>query len=444
MLISCISEEEFKNQSINDSAFFEIIENLKKINSIISMYVMCLNFELDDTFNDMESDYILQDFLFKNVSGKRYDVFEIEHYIDIFNPLKKEFFDCFGFEVEHLYNGITNLKEKFTFGLNSSIERIDEIIQNQDLSNATEEMKNEMVTIMYDMIGIELHNICEITKWPVKFIKLFSYELGDNKQYLDNNNFFEFIDLEKKIKDKTILKINDNYYCFLIQEFLDSFDKKIIKEMCKILESDAEKLRSKHTSNVESIVEKLFLNILPKSKSYLNNYYKYKRQLAENELLIEYDKNIFIIEIKSGAYTPDFAIQDFKSHYESLKTLMVKADEQSERLSELINENDSIEIYDSNKRDKEIKCVLNKKDINNIYKIVITLENFNEHEARAEKLGFIKLNNNTLFISLDDLRVYSDYFKNSPTIFVHYLNQRVLATRNEHINLIDELDHLGM
>lgn len=446
MIISCLPEKSFKNIELDDSSFWKIIENIKRINVLVSQYILYLNFKLEGMFNEAETDYILQDLLLKNVSGKRYDIFELEHYKDIFEPLKEEFYDCFGFCVESLYDGISNLKSKFTFGFESTIEKMEEFMNKHDVKDIQQnsELNKELSSIMHDMIGIELHNISEITKWPVEFIRLFSYELGENQSVLDNIDFFKFIDLEKKIKNKPLLKINDDYYCFLIQEFLDCFDKKVIKEMCRIKEENSEQIREKHTSNVEKIVQSLFLDILPNSQSYLNNYYKYKKQFAENDLLIEYDRCLFIIEIKSGGYSPEYAVQDFKSHYESLSTLLVKANEQSERLSEQLNGNDVVEIYDSNKKDKKTKCTLKKEDFDNIYKIVITLENFNEYEARAEKIGFIKLNDNTIFISLDDLRVYADYFENSPSMFIHYLKQRVLATNNDYINLNDELDHLGM
>ena len=71
------------------------------------------------------------------------------------------------------------------------------------------------------------------------------------------------------------------------------------------------------------------------------------------------------------------------------------------------------------------------------------MENFNELEAKAEKIKYLKLNDNTIVISIDDLRVYADYFS-STCKFFHFLKQRRKATKLEKLELNDELDHLGL
>ena len=73
----------------------------------------------------------------------------------------------------------------------------------------------------------------------------------------------------------------------------------------------------------------------------------------------------------------------------------------------------------------------------------VTLDNFNEFCAKIEKMKFLNINKNSIALSIDDLRVYSDYF-DSPLEFLHYLKQRKIATENKNLYLNDELDHLGM
>lgn len=447
MLLTCISEEEFQDCELKDNDLFEILNKLKNISNNIFQYIMCINFELDGKYSEAEQDYIRDNFFMKNVSGKRYDIFELEHYQNLFNPLKEPFESSFGFKVEDLCNGINKLKEEFIHGLDSAIEsfKIYMDSNNIDEIEKDEDKIQEGSEILQKMMGLESHNIRKITNWPVEFVELFAFKLGDNKDFLKDINFFTFLELERNIKINPFIKIGEEYYCMLMQEFLDNFDRRILKEICnKKSEKEEQAIRKMHTSNIESITQKMFKNILPNSKSYIGNYYKYNGGLPENDLIVLYERNLLIVEIKSGSYTPDLAFSNMESHLKTLEALIQKGSEQSQRLYELLKKEKAVVIYDDNSRNKKVKCTLDINNYDNIYKIIVTQENFNELEARAEKIGIVKMNDETIVISLDDLRVYSDYFMNEPSRFFHYLKQRVIATKNDNIKLFDELDHLGL
>ena len=63
--------------------------------------------------------------------------------------------------------------------------------------------------------------------------------------------------------------------------------------------------------------------------------------------------------------------------------------------------------------------------------------------AHAEKLNYVRIQSGTISISINDLWVYSEYFK-SPIKFIHFLEQREIATKIQELSLRDELDHLGL
>ena len=63
--------------------------------------------------------------------------------------------------------------------------------------------------------------------------------------------------------------------------------------------------------------------------------------------------------------------------------------------------------------------------------------------AHAEKVNYVKIQSGTISISINDLWVYSEYF-NSPIKFIHFLEQREIATKIQELSLRDELDHLGL
>jgi preprotein translocase subunit SecA len=46
-------------------------------------------------------------------------------------------------------------------------------------------------------------------------------------------------------------------------------------------------------------------------------------------------------------------------------------------------------------------------------------------------------------LSIDDLRVYAELFDN-PLTFLHFIEQRTRASQSQHVDLNDEMDHLGL
>jgi len=123
-----------------------------------------------------------------------------------------------------------------------------------------------------------------------------------------------------------------------------------------------------------------------------------------------------------------------------LKTLVEKADGQAERTLDYLKSAKTVKLYN---KDKSEKCDITLDDFNEVTLMCITLDNFNEFCSKIEKIKFLNINKNTIALSIDDFRVYSDYF-DSPLIFLHYLKQRKLATQSKALYLNDELDHLGM
>lgn len=297
-----------------------------------------------------------------------------------------------------------------------------------------------------DIYNLELANLKKLTKWNNDFLDKFIIEKEYYNNFVKNISFEHWNELINKIKYKPFVKIDNEYYILLQQRFYDNFDKIVIQGICEILtDREHQDLRERYTSNVEKVVSDYFRQILNCREIYTNNYYDYGKKIIENDILILYDNNIFIIEIKSGSFTPELAINDLDSHKKSLQDLIKKANEQQDSLEKCLIEKKKISIYDSNnKRNRNKKTEIGINEDTRFFKIVITAEAFNDIEARIDKVKLISLSKDTLVLCLDDLRVYSDYFKQHPCYFMQYLLQRKKAIGNKNVDLYDELYHLGM
>ena len=109
----------------------KIDEYLEKIHSSTMQYGIIFNKE--NGLSDEENEYLNHSYAFKDWSGKRYDIFEIQHHKDLLGCLEKEFETTYGFTLDDLYSGILNLKNNFYFKFENSINSIRELIRTKKI-----------------------------------------------------------------------------------------------------------------------------------------------------------------------------------------------------------------------------------------------------------------------------------------------------------------------
>ena len=365
--------------------------------------------------------------------------------------------ETYGFTLNDLYSGISKLKENFYFKFENSINSFSTIVKKEKIilnnngieipsDGIDESKKNKLEKYYNDFYSLELANIQKNTNWTTSFLDRFIVDADEYKNFTKGIKIESWNSIINKIKYKPLIKINNQYYILLEQKFYDNFDKIAIQGICeKVSKEKGQELRAKYTSNIEKVVATYFRNILDTEQIYIKNYYDYNKKIIENDILIMYDNNIFIIEVKAGNFTPELASEDFESHKKSLEDLVKKANNQQDCLKKCLIEKKKVTFYDGNNkknRNKKVDIVINRDT--KFFKIIITAESFNDIEARIDKVKIVSLSNDTLVFCLDDLRVYSEYFYNHPCYFIQYLQQRKKAIGNKNIDLVDELYHLGM
>ena len=453
ILFSCFDKSDH-TEELKECNIKIINEYLEEIHSFTIQYGIVFNKE--NGLTDEENEYLSHSYSFKDWSGKRYDIFEIQHHKDLLDCLEKEFETAYGFTLEDLYSGILNLKNNFYFKFENSINSIRKLVRTKKIkidnegvhaiAEFNEKEQQQLNEYFEDIHSLELANLKNCTKWTNDFLDKFLVEKEYYKNFVENISIESWNELINRIKYKPFIKVENEYYILLQQKFYDNFDKIAVQGMCENLKrKEQQELREKYTSNVEKVVADYFSKILNSKEIYINNHYDYEKKIIENDILILYDNNIFIIEVKSGSFTPELAINDLESHKKSLQDLIKKANEQQDKLEKCLIEKKRVSIYDSNnKRNRNKKAEIEINDDTRIFKIIITAEAFNDIEARIDKVKLISLSKNTLVLCLDDLRVYSDYFKQHPCYFIQYLLQRKKAIGNKNVDLYDELYHLGM
>lgn len=430
--------------------FFRIQRQLVNLHKQIQYFYFCWSTYFEKLFPDYTDDVkhiVFESQLLYLVRGQRYQFLEVEYYDRLLAIHNEIFTSTFGISSREIVEGIKKLQRALSQGKIDAISSLGDLVDSYFETGETDVSKfNEMYPdagreFADNFLGTRLRNVITITGWPEKFVKSLSWEVNECKDFFDEKDFSGWPVVDLPIQKRPFIKISDQYYCFDYYSFIDNFyralQKTVSREAPSYRWSDFQKEAS------EQMVADVFSQILPGCSTSRDNYYpinKSLKNLAENDLLVQYDNVLLVVEVKAGSFVYTAPLTDFENHIVSYQNLIEKADKQCKSTYDYLLSSDEAIIYN---QDKSIKTRINMREIKDIFTISLTIDNINDYAARAEKLKFLELKSKAICISIDDLMVYREFF-DSPLVFLHFLQQRRQATQDSKLALNDELDHLGM
>ena len=386
------------------------------------------------------------------VRGNRYQIFELEPIKNLLPPHDSVLQELFGMTSDDIIRGLDKLRYSLSQGyadswmdLHRSFDKYLAALEaGASESEAHQSVSQQMDGITDKVFGSKLNDVIEVTGWNPSFVDALSYEVGECESFLGDEEFSGWPVVELPIMRKPFIKIGDRSYAFLYYTLFDNIYRNIQKLIFKEKKDYPDVWQEKQCVASEEMVKDLFLKLLPGADAYVGNYYPVRaslKQTNENDILIIYKNYLFIIEVKAGSFPISPPITDFQSHISAYKKLAEVADFQCKRTFDYVKAHTPAKFYDSEKNFKfEVPDLALFDDV---FAFSVTVDNFNEFAAKAEKLSFISVSKDTIVISFDDLLVYNGFF-DSPIAFLHYLKQRKMAMSIPQFQMFDELDHLGL
>lgn len=396
--------------------------------------------------------YIVESQMLYLVRGNRYQVFELEPLKNLLPTHNDVLVELFGVTADQVIEGLVKLEYSMSQGLADAwmdmVKKYDEFCETVELGVdpevAIEDARDIMNPIVESVFGEALNDISRVTGWDSRLIDSLSLGVGECNSFFDGSEFSGWPIMEMPTKKKPFIRIDGVAYGFDYYSLFDNIYRALQKEIFRIKPEYVDTWSKRQNLASENMIRCLFLKLLPGATAYTGNYYPVGnslKQMNENDLLIIYENYLFIIEVKAGSFPQTPPINDFDAHIKAYTKLAQEADSQCSRTIKYIDGHQPALFYDADKRKKfEINSISEFKEI---YSFSVTVDNFNDFAAKAEKLNFITLSSKTIVISYDDLLAYEKYF-DSPIYFLHFLKQRKLAIDIPQIILNDELDHLGM
>lgn len=435
------------NKEDKSALYNEILadtENLyNEIKSFLIFWAAKMSVENpDENMEDLK--YVFESQLFSYVRGDRYQVFQIPYYEELLSPFDDYFNEIYGVSSREIIDGLKRLEKSLSSGRLDSINAIGNLMDQFEKSASDVEIdafienhRQEHRQLFGELFGTSLFDIRRITKWPDDFINDLSFEAGSNNELFQHEEFSGWPIWNLPVKRKPFVKIDGIAYGF---DYYIVFDN-LYRAIQRAIRSKGRKYEDGwgniQQDTSEAFVGKLFRKLLPGCNSYIGNYYK---KVYENDLLISYKDVLMIVEVKAGAFTYTPALTDLAAHKSSFEALVNKAGKQCKRTLDYLESAESVDFFD---KDGVKKVTLKRGDYSQVYSFCVTVDDFNVFAAHAEKLDYVKIQSGTISISINDLWVYSEYFK-SPIKFIHFIKQREIATKIQELSLKDELDHLGL
>jgi len=371
----------------------------------------------------------------------------------VFSPFEAKIINDFGLDIEFIiqickeielisiirakqYMGFMNSKEFFDFNKRIQTGKMN-FSESFDL--LPEEIQEAFHSFNYKAYAHlmfkaeDLH--CRLNDEKIdKFLKLVSTEPFQN-------NLIRYYTAESPFEATPLLKLPDGNYLSLYGKQLPISFYKILYSHLFNDKNYNVKLREHRENTLEEKVSEIFRSFFASKESlFFENYYVIDG--FEQDLLILYRGNVFIIEVKASKLREPFrnvekAIERIKTDF---KNSIQYGFDQCKRVEDIFYSDAIIEIKDDRK--KTIHTI-NPKQITNVFSIVVTLERFGSLQTNLqlllEKDGDIDY---PWCVYIDDLEIFlmtlKKNSKSNVLKFLDYLDCR----RQIHgrIHSIDELD----
>lgn len=370
------------------------------------------------------SDIVESQYLY-GVRGNRYQIFELEPIKSLLPPHNQVLLELFGVSADDIISGLEKLRHSLSQAYADAMmdfgSLFDQIQEDIDSGTSEEDaLSKSRVTgekLAQKLFGSGLINVKEVTGWDSRFIDLLSLTPGEYSGFWGDSDFAGWPIVELPVVRKPFIKIEGVSYAFVYYALFDNIYRNIQKGIMRQKPTYASEWKDKQTYASETMVADLFCKMLPSAAVYLGSYYPVRtslKQMNENDIIIVYNNYLFVIEVKAGSFPSTPPIDDFDAHIKAYQKLAEEGDSQCHRTLDYISSNEEAKFYT---RDKQFKFALPAlSSFEDVFTFSVTVDNFNEFAARAEKLSVISLKEKTIIISIDDLLVYASYF-DSPIVF---------------------------
>ncbi|NOS77661.1 MAG: preprotein translocase subunit SecA [Nitrospira sp.] len=421
---------------------------------------------------DLEDFFAKAQIYWCNIRGQRYQVHNIPFLQDALLPHNEVMRELYGIGAQDFVNGLQKIQASQTFGIGELFEDmktfqsdITKELENRVASGSPETASNSG-SLVEDIVKekgwssrrdcivarfseMDLHDIETLTNLPKALLEDLSWTQGEDKDFFKEGEYRGWPLREWPINKRPFLKLNGRHYCFDNFSLFDNVYRVLQRIIIKKKPEYEVSWKDKQQEVSERVPIELFKKLLPTAQVFKSVHYRWHtgsvgdKNWCEADALLLYEDYLIIVEVRGGAFTHTSPTTDFNAHFASLRNLILKPAEQGRRFVSYLESDRSVKLYDRNH--VEVGTI-SRDQFEHVAICAVTLDPFTEIASRTQhlkKLGLDLGPHPVWSISIDDLRVYTELFDN-PLVFLHFVEERMKASKLDIVETEDELDHLGL
>lgn len=405
-----------------------------------------------------------------NVSGAEYQTHNIPALRELLVPQSDNIKKAYGLDGEQLCDELAKVWHSLTMGIGEAFQAMEEfrqesldaleadiqagiagegtLAEQMDRTVVRHGLAEERDAVFGKFLGLDLFDLQKVTDLPIELLNDFAWSPGQETDFLSAGNLKGWPLRIWPTFKRPFLKVGERYYCFDQTILFDHFFRQLEKRVYQVDEATKQAWIATRKDVTERLPFEYLARILPQATQLQEIYFPLaedgkKARMYETDGIVIYDDHLFVIEVKSGAFTYTDPTTDFNAHLKSLEGLLADPAKQGTRFLKYLRGAEEVSVFD--KHGKEVLRIRND-DYRQVTLCAITLDQFTEIAAQTQRVSEIGVAVGTeplWALSLGDLRVYADIFSN-PLEFLHFIEQRKKAFASPNVQLDDELDHLGL
>jgi hypothetical protein len=472
-MIASVPPAEKQLEDVSEEAWEELRTDIKTLFERVTVdYQSCLTATRQSA--DPELDMDLEEFRFRaegmwiHVRGKRYQSHERIALAELLGPHSDVLQRQFGISADSLADELDRILLKLTGGAalsvlalrqlhKDSIPRMDALIETGEaktIDEVREKLFDDPVfaarrdAVMGEVAGLDLFDVAKVTSLPQPLIDALTWAPGEDTEFMAEGEFAGWPLRIWPTMKRPFIRIAGRAMCFEMWGLFDNIYRALQRIILVNEPAYREQWNAGQKQASEAVPITYFDKLLPGNTSFGPATYRWctgqgSEQWCECDGLVIYDDHLFVFEVKAGAFTYTSPATDLAAHLASLKNLLEAPARQGNRFLDYLESQPEVAIFDEERA--EI-ARLRRSDFRHVSIMAMSLDAFTELAARAHHLTKVGLEfgaRPVWGLSIDDLRVYADLFKN-PLTFLHFVEQRMQSVSNPKIDLDDELDHVGL
>lgn len=465
-----------QKDEVSDEDYAKVESLIERIfTAINAQYFVCATAKRKRA--DPSLDEALEEFHFRaqhywtNVKVNQYPVHQIQALRELLNPQDAIISSLYGISSDELCNELEKIWHAQIFGISDAVAAMKEAHRNfqvafeRDMADGlidpqvspqlnfqsvierhALDAENQRAAGLF--MGYDLLDLQKVTSLPEKFLLDFSWEPGEDPDFFADGDFRGWPLRVWPTFKRPFLRTEGRYYCFDLASIFDHLYRQLEKKAFASDSITKQRWIDARKVVTEDLPFEYLQRILPSARSIKSAFYKLSEdgkasKRCEVDGLLIVDDHLFVIEVKSGAFTYTSPATDVQAHLNSLSSLVADPAKQGRRFLKYLNSAPEVALYDE--ANNEI-ARLRAADFRHVTICGVTLDPFTEMAAQAQhlhKIGVEVGSEPVWSMSIDDIRAYTDVFQN-PFEFLHYVEQRKAAFDSSFLQLDDELDHLGL